>query len=172
MELVDLDKEKALEIAKEKGAALKQKAQELVDSIKAKIFENMGISVHVMVYGDGCFKDPVAKIWEFADPVTSPAYTAGLEGSPNELKLKAYADDRFKELSGKELENAIKARIRHKDWEVTQLGTLKGSMSSQGTTPRRYVDLLASLMDLTSGSGDKGTPVVLVRNYFKNYASC
>ncbi len=138
-------------------------AKTLVDNIQGKIKEVYGKSVEVMIYGDGCFKDPVSGIWEFADPVTSPAYTSGLEGSPNEIKLKAFADDKYRDLSGKELEDAIKDEIRHK-------GELKGDMASQGTTPRRYVDLLASLMDLTSGSGDVGTPIVLVRNYFKNYS--
>lgn len=139
-------------------------AKDLVESIKAEIYEKLHISVHVMVYGDGCFKDPIAKIWEFADPVTSPAYTEDLDKCPNEIKLKAFADDKFKDLSGSELENAVKSEIKTKELN------LKGERASQGTTPRRYVDLLASLMDLTSGSGDKGTPVVLVRNYFKNYA--
>ena len=118
-----------------------------------------------MVYGDGCFKDPVGGIWEFADPVVSPAYTKGLEGTPNEIKIKAFADDEFATLEGKELEDAIKTKILSKDKDLV------GKMASQGTTPRRYVDLLGSLMDLTSGSGDKGTPVVLVKNYFNNYSN-
>jgi hypothetical protein len=150
----------------------KSEAEKLVSSIQEYVKEKFGIRIEVMIYGDGAFKDPIAEIWEFADPITSPAYTSGLEGSPNELKLKAYADGRFKDLSGDALNKAIKERINHKDWEVKQLGTLKGAMSTQGTTPRRYIDLLASLMDLTSGSGDKGTPIVLVKNYFKNFASC
>ena len=140
-------------------------AQELVENIQKRIQDKLGVHVEIMIYGDGCFKDPVSGIWEFADPVTSPAYTKGLEGSPNEIKLKAFADDKYKDLSGQELTDAIKAEIRSKET------ALKGNMSSQGTTPRRYVDLLASLMDLTSGSGDAGTPIVLVRNYFKNYGS-
>lgn len=140
-------------------------AQELVNSIQETIKEKMGISVEVLLYGDGAFKDPVSGIWEWADPVCSPAYTYGLIGSPNEIKLKAFADDKYNALSGKDLEDAIKSEIDKKD------SYLKGSMASQGTTPRYYVNLLASLMDLTSGSGDKGTPVVLVKNYFKNYAS-
>lgn len=141
------------------------KAQKLVEDIQKQILDKLNVKVEVMVYGDGCFKDPVCGIWEFADPVTSPAYTKGLEGSPNEIKLKAFADDKYKDLSGQELTEAIKAEIRNKK------ASLKGNMSAQGTTPRRYIDLLASLMDLTSGSGDAGTPIVLVRNYFKNYSN-
>ena len=118
-----------------------------------------------MVYGDGCFKDPVGGIWEWADPVVSPAYTKGLEGTPNEIKIKAFADDQFKNLSGDELTKAVKNEIKNKD------ANLVGNMASQGTTPRRYIDLLGSLMDLTSGSGDKGTPVVLIKNYFNNYSN-
>ena len=141
-------------------------AQKLVEEIKADIFNRtLQKKVEVMVYGDGCFKDPVGGIWEFADPVTSPAYTKGLEGTPNELKLKNIADEKYANLNGKELENAIKADIQNKD------NNLKGNMMSQGTTPRRYVDLLASLMDLTSGSGDKGTPIVYVKRYFENYGT-
>ena len=145
----------------------KVRAQKLVESIQNVIKQRLNITVHVMIYADGCFKDPVAGIWEFADPVTSPAYTTGLDLSPYEIKLKAFADDQYKNLSGKELENAIKEEINTKSLDSNRTG-----MKTQGTTPRRYVDLLASLMDLTSGSGDKGTPVVLVKNYFKNYASC
>ena len=137
----------------------------LVDTISNEIFEKTGKKVEVMIYGDGCFKDPVGGIWEFADPVTSPAYTEGLEGTPNEVKLKNIADEKYANLNGKELENAIKADIQNKD------NNLKGNMTSQGTTPRRYVDLLASLMDLTSGSGDKGTPIVYVKRYFENFAT-
>lgn len=141
-------------------------AQKLVEEIKANIFNRtLQKKVEVMVYGDGCFKDPVGGIWEFADPVTSPAYTKGLEGTPNELKLKNIADEKYANLNGKELEEAIKADIQNKD------NNLKGNMVSQGTTPRRYVDLLASLMDLTSGSGDKGTPIVYVKRYFDNYGT-
>ena len=117
-----------------------------------------------MVYGDGAFKDPVGKIWELADPVVSPAYTEGLNGSPNELKLKYLSENKFKNLSGEALNNAIKEEIKNK------ASNLKGTMATQGTTPRRYVDLIGSLCDLTSGSGDKGTPVVLVQNYFTNYS--
>ena len=140
------------------------KAKDFVDTLQNKIFKLTGKLVQCMVYGDGAFKDPSAEIWEFADPVTTPAYTIGLEGSPNEIKIKAFADDKFAELNGEELEEAIKKEIASKKSD------LKGEMTSQGTTPRRYIDLLASLMDLTSGSGDKGTPVVLVKNYFKNYS--
>lgn len=142
----------------------KEEAQKLVEAIQREFYEKLGVHVEVMVYGDGCFKDPVGGIWEFADPVVSPAYTKGLEGTPNEIKIKAFADDEFAGLEGKELENAIKEKIANKD------KNLVGNMASQGTTPRRYVDLLGSLMDLTSGSGDKGTPVVLVKNYFSNYS--
>ena len=126
--------------------------------------EITGKTVEVMVYGDGAFKDPVGKIWELADPVVSPAYTKGLEGSPNELKLKYLSDNKFKNLTGEELSNAIKREIKEKE------KNLKGKIETQGTTPRRYVDLIGSLCDLTSGSGDKGTPVVYIKNYFKNYA--
>lgn len=140
-------------------------SQRLINDIQQEIELNTGKVVEVMVYGDGCFKDPVGGIWEFADPVTSPAYTKGLEGTPNELKLKNIADEKYANLNGKELENAVKADIQNKD------NNLKGNMVSQGTTPRRYVDLLASLMDLTSGSGDKGTPIVYVKRYFENFAT-
>ena len=141
-------------------------AQKLVEEIKANIFNRtLQKEVEVMVYGDGCFKDPVGGIWEFADPVTSPAYTQGLEGTPNELKLKNLADEKYANLSGASLDIAIYNEIKNKQKE------LKGNMLSQGTTPRRYVDLLASLMDLTSGSGDKGTPIVYVKRYFENYAT-
>jgi hypothetical protein len=140
-------------------------AQKLVEDIQKMIFKKTGKNVEVMIYGDGCFKDPVGGIWEFADPVVSPAYTKGLEGRPNEIKIKAFADDKFKDLSKSELTKAIKEEIKSKD------SNLVGNMASQGTTPRRYVDLLGSLMDLTSGSGDKGTPVVLIKNYFNNYSN-
>lgn len=130
-----------------------------------KLFEELtGIKVEAMVYGDGAFKDPVGKIWELADPVVSPGFTKGLLGLPNELKLKYLADNEFKDLSGDELVEAIRARIREKD------ENLKGQMDSQGTTPRHLTDLIGSLCDLTSGSGDKGTPIVVVQNYFNNYA--
>ena len=117
-----------------------------------------------MVYGDGAFKDPSGKIWELADPVVSPGYTEGLRGVPNELKLKYLADNEFADLSGEALREAIKGSIRAKDAD------LKGQMASEGTTPRQLTDLIGSLCDLTSGSGDKGTPVIVVQNYFKNYA--
>ena len=143
----------------------KEESQKLVEAIQREFYERIGVRAEVMVYGDGCFKDPVGGIWEFADPVVSPAYTKGLEGTPNEIKIKAFADDEFATLEGKELEDAIKEKISNKDKDLV------GKMASQGTTPRRYVDLLGSLMDLTSGSGDKGTPVVLVKNYFNNYSN-
>ena len=139
--------------------------QPVVDAIAAKLKEKTGKNVEVMVYGDGAFKDPIGKIWELADPVVSPAYTAGLEGTPNELKLKYLADNEFAELSGDELKEAIKNKITEKD------GDLYGQMVSEGTTPRRPTDLIGSLCDLTSGSGDKGTPVVLVQGYFDNYTN-
>ncbi len=138
---------------------------DLVMDIQAQFLERTGKHIEVMVYGDGAFKDPVGKIWELADPVVSPAYTPGLEGTPNELKLKYLADNDFANLSGKELKEAIEGAIRQKD------GDLMGSMASQGTTPRRLTDLIGSLCDLTSGSGDKGTPVILVQGYFDNYTN-
>ena len=134
--------------------------QDLVKDIQAKFLEKTGKLVEVMVYGDGAFKDPVGKIWELADPVVSPAYTSGLEGTPNELKLKYLADNDFADLSGAELKAAIEGAIREKD------GNLAGSMASQGTTPRRLTDLIGSLCDLTSGSGDKGTPIIHILGYF------
>lgn len=139
--------------------------QVIVDSIQKKILDITGKHVEVMVYGDGAFKDPVGKIWELADPVVSPAYTSGLEGTPNELKLKYLADNDFAGLSGDKLKEAIKSRIREKD------GNLVGQMVSEGTTPRRLTDLIGSLCDLTSGSGDKGTPVVFIQGYFDNYTT-
>ena len=139
--------------------------QPIVDEIQKKIFENTGKHVEVMVYGDGAFKDPVGKIWELADPVVSPAYTSGLEGTPNELKLKYLADNDFASLSGDELKEAIKSEIVKKD------GDLVGNMASEGTTPRQLTDLIGSLCDLTSGSGDKGTPIVLIQGYFDNYTT-
>lgn len=141
-----------------------ENGQQLVDTIQKMIFDRTGKKVEVMIYGDGAFKDPVGGIWELADPIVSPAYTKGLIGTPNELKLKFLSDNKFKDLRGQELIDAMKNEIKHKS------GNLKGSMETQGTTPRRYVDLLGSLADLTSGSGDKGTPVVLIQNYFTNYA--
>ncbi|MDO5002373.1 MAG: coenzyme F420-0:L-glutamate ligase [Eubacteriales bacterium] len=139
--------------------------QSLVESIQAKLFELTGKHVEVMVYGDGAFKDPVGKIWELADPIVSPAYTAGLEGTPNELKLKYLADNDFASLSGEALREAIKSEIVRKDADLV------GKMVSEGTTPRRLTDLLGSLCDLTSGSGDKGTPIVYIQGYFDNYAA-
>ena len=143
----------------------KKYSQELIEQVRRNIIGARGKFVEVMIYGDGCFKDPVGGIWEFADPVTSPAYTKGLEGTPNELKLKNLADEKYAHLNGRELSEAIREQVKRKDRE------LKGKMVSQGTTPRRYVDLLASLMDLTSGSGDKGTPIVYVKRYFENYGT-
>ena len=139
--------------------------QPLVDEIQKRLQEKTGKCVEVMVYGDGAFKDPVGKIWELADPVVSPAYTAGLEGTPNELKLKYLADNDFAHLSGDELKEAIKGEIEKKD------GSLVGNMASEGTTPRRLTDLIGSLCDLTSGSGDKGTPIVFIQGYFDNYTT-
>jgi hypothetical protein len=136
-----------------------------VEAIPARIQEKTGKHIEVMVDGDGAFKDPVGKMWELADPVVSPAYTDGLEGTPNELKLKYLADNDFADLSGEELKKAIEGAIRSKD------GSLVGNMASQGTTPRRLTDLIGSLCDLTSGSGDKGTPVILVQGYFDNYTN-
>ena len=139
--------------------------QDLVEAIQAKMLAETGKHVEVMVYGDGAFKDPVGKIWELADPVVSPAYTAGLEGTPNELKLKYLADNAFAALSGEALRDAIKTEIKKKD------GSLVGKMAAQGTTPRRLTDLIGSLCDLTSGSGDKGTPIVYIQGYFDNYTT-
>ncbi|MBO4861238.1 MAG: coenzyme F420-0:L-glutamate ligase [Clostridia bacterium] len=135
----------------------------VVQSIAAKLRAATGKNIEVMIYGDGAFKDPVGKIWELADPVVSPAYTEGLEGKPNELKLKYLADNDFASLSGDALKEAIKDRISHKDADLV------GKMVSQGTTPRRLTDLIGSLCDLTSGSGDKGTPIVWIQGYFDNY---
>ena len=139
--------------------------QPLVDDIQKLMFEKTGKKVEVMVYGDGAFKDPVGKIWELADPVVSPAYTKGLEGTPNELKLKYLADNEFSNLSGEELKSAINQKIQEKDAD------LFGTMASEGTTPRRLTDLIGSLCDLTSGSGDKGTPIVFIHGYFDNYTT-
>ena len=132
--------------------------------MQRRLRERTGKTVEVMVYGDGAFKDPVGKIWELADPVVSPAYTSGLEGTPNEVKLKYLADNNFAHLSGDALKEAVSEYIRQKD------DNLVGKMESQGTTPRRLTDLIGSLCDLTSGSGDKGTPIVYIQNYFDNYA--
>ena len=139
--------------------------QPVVDAIQQKLFEETGKHVEVMVYGDGAFKDPIGKIWELADPVVSPAYTKGLEGTPNELKLKYLADNDFSNLEGEELKAAIKAKIHQKD------DNLVGQMASEGTTPRRLTDLIGSLCDLTSGSGDKGTPIIWIQGYFDNYTA-
>ena len=137
--------------------------QALVEDIQKKIYDATGKTVEVMVYGDGAFKDPIGKIWELADPVVSPAYTKGLEGTPNELKLKYLADNDFASLSGDALKEAIKGEIEKKDADLV------GNMASEGTTPRRLTDLIGSLCDLTSGSGDKGTPIVHIQGYFDNY---
>ena len=142
-----------------------RECKDLVLDIQSRILAATGKHVEVMVYGDGAFKDPQGKIWELADPVVSPAFTDGLIGTPNELKLKYLADNDFKDLSGDELKAAIAESIRHKD------DNLVGNMASQGTTPRQLTDLIGSLCDLTSGSGDKGTPVVLVQGYFDNYTN-
>ena len=144
----------------------REECQKMVEDIQAKLLEITGKHIEVMVYGDGAFKDPVGKIWELADPVVSPAYTPGLEGTPNELKLKYLADNDFSALSGKELQEAIKSKIQQKDGS-----SLVGNMVSQGTTPRRLTDLIGSLCDLTSGSGDKGTPIVYIQGYFDNYTN-
>jgi F420-0:gamma-glutamyl ligase len=137
--------------------------QPIVDNIQASLKEKTGKTVEVMVYGDGAFKDPVGKIWELADPVVSPAYTAGLDGTPNEIKLKYLADNNFADLRGEELKKAINEFIENKGDDLV------GSMESQGTTPRKLTDLIGSLSDLTSGSGDKGTPIVFIQGYFDNY---
>jgi len=144
----------------------REECQQMVEAIQAKLLETTGKHIEVMVYGDGAFKDPVGKIWELADPVVSPAYTPGLEGTPNELKLKYLADNDFSNLSGKELQEAIKGKIMQKDDS-----SLVGNMVSQGTTPRRLTDLIGSLCDLTSGSGDKVTPIVYIQGYFDNYTN-
>ncbi|MEE0898305.1 MAG: coenzyme F420-0:L-glutamate ligase [Acutalibacteraceae bacterium] len=150
----------------EKIKLFPKECKDLVLDVQKRIFEATGKNVEVMVYGDGAFKDPQGKIWELADPVVSPAFTDGLIGTPNELKLKYLADNDFKDLSGDELKNAISQSIREKDGN-----SLVGNMSAQGTTPRQLTDLIGSLCDLTSGSGDKGTPVVLVQGYFDNYTN-
>ncbi|MDD2481337.1 MAG: coenzyme F420-0:L-glutamate ligase [Lutispora sp.] len=137
--------------------------QTIVNNIQKYLLEKTGKMVEVMVYGDGAFKDPVGKIWELADPVVSPGYTSGLEGTPNEIKLKYIADNNFAHLKGEELKNAIYDYIKNKEAD------LKGTMEAQGTTPRRLTDLIGSLCDLTSGSGDKGTPIIYIQGYFDNY---
>ena len=138
--------------------------QKLVEDVQKMIKDKTGKDVEVMIYGDGAFKDPVGKIWELADPVVSPFHTKGLAGTPNEIKLKYVSDNKFANLKGEELQKAIRNEIKQKDKD------LKGQNITLGTTPRQITDLLGSLCDLTSGSGDKGTPVVLVQRYFTNYA--
>ena len=140
-----------------------RQCQPVVDKIQAMLKEKTGKTVEVMIYGDGAFKDPVGKIWELADPVVSPAYTEGLDGTPNEVKLKYLADNEFANLRGEELKTAISEYIKHKDADLV------GSMAAQGTTPRRLTDLIGSLSDLTSGSGEKGTPIIFIQGYFDNY---
>lgn len=142
-----------------------KECQDFVLDIQKQLLDKTGKHVEVMVYGDGAFKDPIGKIWELADPVVSPAYTEGLEGTPNELKLKYLADNDFAELSGEALQKAIKESIQKKD------NDLKGNMASQDTTPRKLTDLIGSLCDLTSGSGDKGTPIILIQGYFDNFTN-
>ena len=144
----------------------REECQALVEGIQERLLNVTGKHIEVMVYGDGAFKDPVGKIWELADPVVSPAYTSGLDGTPNELKLKYLADNDFSNLTGKELQEAIKGKIMQKDG-----ASLVGNMAAQGTTPRRITDLIGSLCDLTSGSGDKGTPIVYIQGYFDNYTN-
>lgn len=144
----------------------REECQKLVEEIQDNLLKATGKHIEVMVYGDGAFKDPVGKIWELADPVVSPAYTPGLEGTPNELKLKYLADNDFADLSGEELRDAIKGAINKKDGS-----SLVGNMAAQGTTPRRLTDLIGSLCDLTSGSGDKGTPIIYIQGYFDNYTN-
>ena len=140
-------------------------SQEFVEEVQEEILNKTGKKIEVLIYGDGAFKDPVGKIWELADPVVSPGYTSGLEGTPNELKLKYLADEQYKDLSGDELKEAIKDSIKKKDNELV------GKMVSEGTTPRRLTDLIGSLCDLTSGSGDKGTPFIYISGYFDNYTN-
>lgn len=142
-----------------------REAQAFVDDLAEQLFQKTGRKIEVLVYGDGCFKDPVGGIWELADPVVSPAFTPGLSGTPNELKIKYFADNEFSSLSGDQLAQAMRERIRNKD------SSLVGQMEAQGTTPRRITDLVGSLCDLVSGSGDRGTPVVLIQGYFANFAS-
>ena len=143
-----------------------RECQDLVEDIQAELLKRTGKHIEVMVYGDGAFKDPIGKIWELADPVVSPAYTVGLEGTPTELKLKYLADNDFADLSGEALRDAIKSKIQQKDGS-----SLVGNMAAQGTTPRRLTDLIGSLCDLTSGSGDKGTPIIYIQGYFDNYTN-
>ncbi len=149
----------------EKVKLFPRDAQGLVEEIQAQLLAKTGKHLEVMIYGDGAFKDPQGKIWELADPVVSPFHTAGLKGTPNELKLKFLADNEFKDLQGEELKQAITNKIKEKEADLV------GKMASEGTTPRQLTDLIGSLCDLTSGSGDKGTPVVLVQGYFDNYSN-
>ena len=149
----------------EKVKLFPEAGEELVYGIQDELKKITGKTIEVMIYGDGAFKDPVGKIWELADPVVSPFYTKGLEGSPNELKLKYLSDNKYSNLKGEELQAAIRKEIEEKE------KNLKGKIETQGTTPRRYTDLIGSLCDLTSGSGDKGTPVVFIQGYFDNYAN-
>ncbi len=149
----------------EKVKLFPRDCQRFVDRLQQELEKATGKKLEVMIYGDGGFKDPVGGIWELADPVVSPAFTEGLRGTPNELKMKYFADNDLKDLSGQELATAMKEKIKAKD------SNLVGNMTSQGTTPRQLTDLLGSLCDLTSGSGDRGTPVVLIQNYFTNYAT-
>ena len=149
----------------EKVKLFPEAGEELVYGIQDELKKITGKTIEVMIYGDGAFKDPVGKIWELADPVVSPFYRKGLEGSPNELKLKYLSDNKYSNLKGEELQAAIRKEIEEKD------KNLKGKIETQGTTPRRYTDLIGSLCDLTSGSGDKGTPVVFIQGYFDNYAN-
>ena len=149
----------------EKVKLFPRDSQKLIEDIQKVLKEKTGKIIEVMIYGDGAFKDPVGKIWELADPVVSPFYTEGLEGTPNEIKLKYISDNKLKDLRGEELAKAMKEEIKNKEKD------LKGSMTSQGTTPRRITDLIGSLCDLTSGSGDKGTPVVFIQGYFDNYSN-
>ena len=149
----------------EKVKLFPEAGEELVYGIQDELKKITGKTIEVIIYGDGAFKDPVGKIWELADPVVSPFYTKGLEGSPNELKLKYLSDNKYSNLKGEELQAAIRKEIEEKD------KNLKGKIETQGTTPRRYTDLIGSLCDLTSGSGDKGTPVVFIQGYFDNYAN-
>ena len=149
----------------EKVKLFPRDSQRLVEDIQVKLFQDTGKRMEVMIYGDGAFKDPQGKIWELADPVVSPFYTSGLKGTPNEVKIKYLADNDYKDLSGEQLKEAIKTSIKEKDSDLV------GKMVSEGTTPRQLTDLIGSLCDLTSGSGDKGTPVVLVQGYFDNYTN-
>ena len=149
----------------EKVKLFPRDCQDFVDRLQKSLLEATGKKLEVMIYGDGGFKDPVGGIWELADPVVSPAFTEGLRGTPNELKMKYFADNELKDLSGQALMDAMREKIRAKEAD------LKGEMTSEGTTPRQLTDLLGSLCDLTSGSGDRGTPVILIQNYFTNYAT-